>query len=381
MNSLEECYFSLGFNAEQVKKLITNCNLRDENLIKQKFEKYLEIFQISKSKLVKLIDRDYRLLTRDVLGDGITSVKNKIKVFQHILQADEETVIKAIVSQPSLLGYDCTLDSEKFIKGKIQKYKNFFQVDEMDVFKLVQKNPVLLILDCDSDEPTSVKTKIREIQNIFNIEPKRVCKMIKAQPKIITYDCVGDTSTSITAKIKAYQTLLQADELSVKSMIIKQPALLSFDCVSNSPTSVKSKIKKMSEVITQEKACELILEKPNVLNVPARDFKIRYILAVCLGESNQFFKGGFMTNQNKVWARSCCINDKNKELISGKRIYAGIYKSEKAFQKRFGQKSAELLNEYPFNQDALLSVVQQYDKIKDNHNSDKQDILIKGTEK
>lgn len=379
MEALRQCYLSLGFNKQQTEKLIENCSTHSVELIKQKFNDYMSLLHINPNQLIKLINRDPHMLTRDVMADNPTSAKSKIKLYQEILNLEEQDVIKCVTSQPMILGLDCTGNDEKSVNGKLQSYQNILHITNINIVKkLMKKQPALLLLDCNGDDERSIKNKVKAYQQILKVDIERVTKMVISQPSLLTYDLVSADSKSVRGKIKAYQSLLQLDEATVIDMIIKQPALLSFDCTSNKATSVTNKIKKISEIITFEKCRELIINKPNLLNVPAKDFKKRYMLAVDIDEQERFFRDGYMTNQNKVWVRYCYINDRNRSLDDEHKFsYHGIYKSEKVFQKRFGVSSKTLMNQYILDNDAFEFITQKYQEIKQEADL-KQQIAING---
>ena len=138
-------------------------------------------------------------------------------------------------------------------------------------------------------------------------------------------------------------------------VVLKTPSLLAFDTVGTGPTSLKVKIDKITEVVPFERLREIVVANPKIFHVPAQNFKLRYMLAENIGVMSKFLINGFMTGQDKVWARFCYL-DKHRGTFNMNNVYAG----EKRFNHNFSVNSDDLMQRYPLDKTALARIEQDY---------------------
>lgn len=305
---------TLGMDTRATEKVLRKNTARETTLVQQKMADYQTLFQIDQPTLFKLIRKFPAMLGYDVLSDSPTSVKSKMKNFQTLLQTDAKTVAKMLIAVPTILGYDTV-----------------------------------------NDTPTSIKGKFKQYQTILHTDAKTLRHMITIFPAMLGYDTVSDNPTSVSSKCEYLKTSLQIDDQTLLKMLTKAPILLAMDTTSTGPSSLTAKIQKLKAVMPAEQMRETIITCPTIFTVPAQAFKIRYMLAENNDVMPYFLHKGFMTNQEKVWARACHLAHHLGILNP-----SNVYRDEKQFNRIFGVKSADLMRAYPLNQTAVACIEHRY---------------------
>ncbi len=321
LTALKEYYALLGYHDNEINKLIKQCEIRDIVLIQIRIEDYQELLHVNRARVLKLIIEFPYLLTFETKGKHIpTSVESKMLDWQNTFHLDEPTVIQIILRYPQMLA-----------AGKLQDvlagYQRVLQTDQTTVKKIILNKPYLVSLDIDK-----------------NIAPT------------LTF----------------YRNTLQIDQPTLTQMILQYPAMLGFD-IKASPTSVKSKIEKLNEVMPFTELRARVIKHPMILNAPAQNFKLRYMLAVLADdyvgkqyspdgkEKNSvvetFFTSGTTKSQDTVYARLRYM------MQHGIKVMSYLYHEENRFNGAFGVKTEDLKQQYPLDAQAINYIEQEFLRI------------------
>lgn len=282
-------------------------------------------------------------------------VQPKIEAYQKLLHVDQKTVVKLIAKFPAMLGYDVDSDSPTSVKNKMQNFQTILQIDARTVEKMIIAAPQILGFDTINDTPTSIKSKVKDYQRVLHADDKTLRHMVTIFPNMLGYDVVSDSPTSTANKVQFLKAALGVDDQTLLQMLVKAPVLLAMDTTGTGPSSLSAKIAKLNHVIPADKLRECITTCPMVFTVPAQAFKIRYLLAENVGAMGKFLKKGFMTNQNKVWARACYFSRFPSVYNPN-----NVYRDEKQFSRCFGVKSVDLMQRYPLDQAAVYQIEKTY---------------------
>ncbi len=318
--AVKEYYASLGYNHHEINKLVKN-DMRDIVLIQIRIEDYQELLHVDRARVLKLIIEHPGLLGHETKGKHIpTSVESKMLDWQNTFHLDKLTVIQMIFSDPTMLNV-----------GKLQNvlanYQRVLQADQATVKKIILKRTNLAPLDIDK-----------------NIVPT------------LTF----------------YRDTLQIDQPTLTQMILQYPQMLSYD-ISASSSSVKSKIAKLNEVMPFTELRARVIKNPRILNAPAQNFKLRYMLAVLADDYagkryfpdgkekssvvEKFFNCGSIENQNTVYARLRYM------MQHGIKAMCYLYYGENPFNRALGVKTEDLKQQYPLDANALNYIEQEYNRI------------------
>ncbi len=311
------------------------------------FIQYLTTFGLDTRAMEKVLRKN---TARD-----LALVQPKIDAYQKLLHADQKTMVRLITKFPAMLGYDVDSDSPTSVKNKMENFQTILQLSESAVAKMILGAPMILGYDTINDTPTSIKGKVKDYQKVLQADTKTLSRMITMLPSMLCYDVTSDSPTSTASKVQFLKASLGVDHQTLLQMLAKAPVLLAMDTNSTGPQSLTAKIKKLNAVIPADKLRTCITTCPTIFTVPAQVFKIRYMLAENVGAMTKFLKKGFLTGQDKVWARTCYL-----ERFPGVFSPNNVYRDEKQFSNCFGIKSTDLMQRHPLNAAAVYQIEKTY---------------------
>ena len=324
LRNVKAYYASQGLNDIAINKLISKSCMRDIDLIEIRIQDYMDLWHVDRKTVWATILKFPRLLGMETKGKHIpNSVESRMQNWQTTFQLDKPTLIKKVLTGTSLLSV-CNLQS------MIDNYKKILQTDEATVKKILLKQPSLAYLDIED-----------------NVVPT----------------------------LKFYRDTLKIDQPTLTKMVLQNQRIIGFN-IETSLTSVKSKIDKLKEVMPLAELREKIIAYPMILNTPAQAFKVRYMLAALADDyirknqrytgkkekfsiTERFFKTGYMTGQDKVWARFNYLVEHNFKAMNY------LYYGDSQFQQWVrAPKNADLIKKYPLDANALNQIEQKYNQIK-----------------
>lgn len=355
LTKLKQYFVSCGMNNRAIERVLRKTSVRGVALIQRKIADYQTLLHIDAHTAVKMVVADPRILSLDTVSDSPTSVKSKIKDYQTILHVDERTVVKMIRLLSTLMCFDTTSNGPTSVKTKIKNYQTLLNTDERSVMKMIITHPSCLARDIYGDSPTSVKNRLKDYQTVLGTDEATVAKMFVNYSPLIGLDVNSDSPTSIANKVQYFQTAFQLDLPTLTQMFVKAPTLLALDTTSTGPKSLATKIQKMTEVIPLGQLRECVVYNPSLLTMPGQAFKIRYMLAENFDVKPRFLKVGYLTSQEKVWARANYLN-RHPGIFNMNNIYI----SEKVFNQMFKVPSADLMQKYPLDAAAVAQIEQSY---------------------
>ena len=337
---LKAYLFSLGLNPSEVERIRSKARFYNVATIQNRINDYQTLLQTDLKTVLKIVLRYPRLLGLETFGAKPTSVQSKIRAYQDILHVDTAKVIKMVLNYPQMLSYDCISEKQKTLN--VDRYP-----EQQDDFSA-----------------TSVKAKISDLQTALQTNETNVAKMLSNSPEIIGLSIVDN----IIPTLAFFREQLQIDQATLTQMLVKFPSLIK-SSIKDGPTSVKSRIEKLREIIPAQQLRELIVKRPTLISVPTQSFKIRYMMAVNANALDAFLSRGFLVNEKNVWARYCYLTSNNPSVKSSKmgnmnviRLNTNLYRENAVFEKRFGVKVKDLMQEFPLDELSVQDTVERFQR-------------------
>ena len=318
--------------------------------VKNKLAFYKAFFKINDASMAKLITRFPVILYLDTTSDSPTSFQSKVSLLQRLLKLSDQEVRKLLIKNISVLGRDIKDRTEDSIQNKIDFYKGLFNANDEEIKKICIHYNLILTTPIK----TFLKTKIEPLKKVLKLNDEELADLIKTCPNAIGRTILGDSPTSVESKVKFFKKALQLDDSQVLELIKSKPVVLTLDTITDKDTSVKTKMQTFSECLSLNEIREEIIKNPKLLTVPARHFKIRYMLAYDIGIEDKFFSNNFLTSEDKIYARYRFLLDNNIDKM--KKVNYG----EKVFEKEFGISSDELIKRYPLDENAVYDIEQTF---------------------
>ncbi len=351
---------TFGFDNSHIKTLPNILNYDTETLQAKAdfYKKYLGFTSKQFKDFPNLITFDC-----DENSTKPTAMINKIKFYQDTLGL-KESHFKAY---PCILSYDTVSDESvpTSVRGKIKFYHDTLGFTE----KQFQKNVCILNYDTSSDEntPTSIQSKIKFYRDVFGFENKQ----FQSDPGVLGYDCSeSGAPTSVLEKFKFYQQYVGLTKKHIKENTI----LLHLDCevasdkkVQDSNQAEESEESKTSVMAKLEKIYEIGLTNEDIqantklLLTPAQDLKPKYALWSIIFPDKCFMNlpTWFITRIEKVYARyQYFLNDYPLPHLKPN----DVERCESQFIKRYKQNSEYLMQKYPFSDEIMAQIFEEYKK-------------------
>lgn len=293
------------------------------------------------------IRRSPNILLLDCYHDNRpTCVKCKIRFFEEYVGLGA----KQLRIMPLLLCLDCDKNSQNDT-SIVQKMKN---LEQMGITKKAWVDyPAILAMDCNphSTNPTSIASKMQFLHDYFGFDAKQVLCF----PQLLGLDTSlnTDNPSALINKLHFYER-----EIGLTTRDLAQfPNLLGYDCDPNSdkPTAI---IKKIELLKANNISTEIFKQLPMIVAMPCDSIKLRYMMYRLSGldklASNSTI---FIQNEQKTYSRLRYLS--TLERVPNKK---SIIFNEVKFHKVFGVTTAQLMQEYPLDEDAVHFVEAEYAK-------------------
>lgn len=322
INFLQEKF---NLSSAETERMLQNypliTSLSKEN-INEKIDFYLKELNLSQSEINKIVKLAPRMLTI-----GLSTVRKKIAFYQEEFGLDKVKLAAMLKLSPMLL-----CNGVENVKDKTNFFMEELGVEKAEFKKMFKKFPVLVSYGKDM-----IRKKINFYENTFNLDRSELSALVKSIPCLLSFD-----EAKIKAKVKFYQQEFNFSESEFISVLKKMPVVLAL-----SINSVKEKAVQIKELnITKAE----ILHAPNIFAVPKNNLKLRYIILRQSATRKEILrkKGAFLTNQEKLYARTMYLQNKY-----GEATFNQIMKSEDEFVRVNKITSEELMEQYKLTTEVI----------------------------